>query len=181
MDDLSELYKIIFKLKNTKRQGWLDRNLNSDTIAAHSLGAAIIGWRIADKEKVDPAKIAEFLIIHDLVMVFMEDVTPTGGKYLTKRKLEEKAKHTIAEAFNPKYHDKYLQLFDEYNLQQSLESKVARDADKLDTLLQAESYEIETGRNDILDEFLTTYQDVMKTEAGKNIFQQIKNRHQKRK
>ncbi len=179
--DISNFYSLLEVLKSTKRQGWLDRKLDADTIGSHIFGAVAIGWYLAFQEKVDVSRVIEMLVLHDLVMAKMDDVTPASGKYADKRKLEEDTKGLVKEILPASLQGKYVELFDEFNVQKTLESQVARQADKLETLLQGEVFEIKTGKTDILDEFLVTYANIFRDGVGKEIFDEIKKRHEERK
>jgi putative hydrolase of HD superfamily len=181
MNTIEETYSVVGALKTIKRQGWIDRGLDADSIAAHSHGAMVLGWIMAEEEKVDRNKVTEMLLIHDLVMAKMEDVTPSSGQYEDKKKLEEKAFRLITEILPEKLGKRYETLFAEFQEQRTAEARVAKEADKLETLFQGEVYEESTGRNDILDEFLSTYKFAFSTETGKEIFQGIKARHEGRK
>lgn len=178
---MRDFYSIINSLKFVRRKGWADRGLDADSIAAHAYGAMVLGWLIADKEGVDKSKVLEMLLVHDLVMAKIEDVTPSSGKYAQKRDLEKGAKELVAQALPEGLRDRYVALFDEFRAQESLEAKVACEADKLETLMQGEIYEEKMDKNDVLNEFLTTYASVFQTGTGKNIFEEIKARHEKRK
>lgn len=178
---VKDIYSIINKLKFLKRKGWVDRSLDADSIAAHAYGAMVLGWLIADKEGADKSKVLEMLLIHDLVMAETEDVTPSSGKYSQKKDLEKEAKELVGQVLPGDLKNQYGILFDEFQAQKSSEAKVALEADKLETLMQGEIYETETGKNDILDEFLETYVSVFQTETGKNIFEEVKARHEERK
>lgn len=175
-----DFYTTLNRLKFLQRQGWKDRGLNADTIASHTYSAIVIGWVLAHQAGVKVDKVIEMLTVHDLVMAKMEDVTPNSGKYDQKRNLEEEAKSKIAKLLPKNIQKKYLDLFDEFNAQETPEAKIAKQADKLETLLQGEAYEIETSDTTILDEFLETYKNAFTTKLGKQIFQQIKNRHLER-
>jgi putative hydrolases of HD superfamily len=174
---MNDLYSLIHVLKGMQRKGWVDRGLNADSIAEHAFGAMVIGLYLAQQEKVDSHKVVEMLLMHDLVMAEMEDVTPSSGKYQDKRTLEEQAKQRVVDKLPEGIREEYLSLFDEFNAQETPEAHVAKDADKLETLYQGLSYEQETGRTDILDEFLITYSDIFKTETGKKMFEEIKQKH----
>lgn len=179
--DIFEFYSIVRKLKTTKRQGWIDRKLNADSISDHAYGAMSIGWKLSEMEHVSGKKVVEMLLVHDWIMSSIPDVTPKSGRYTEKDSLEENAKTNIVNALGNTLGKRYLELFGEFKRQDTREAKVAREADKLDTLLQADTYEQETGRNDILDEFLETYSTTFTSISGKSLFEEIKQRHQSRK
>ncbi len=181
INNLFTFYSITRKLKLVKRQGWQDRNLEADSISEHIYGAMNIGWRIAIEEGVDQHKVVELLLVHDWVMTVIPDVTPKSGKYGEKDDLEEKAKTKIVAILGDKLGEKYLNLFEEFKELKTIESRIARESDKLETLMQGDSYEEETGRNDILDEFLETYRAIFTTKTGKLMFGKIEQRHRDRK
>ena len=174
---MNDLYSLIHILKRIKRRGWLDRNLEADSIAEHVFGAMIIGWYLAQLEKVDSNKVVTMILVHDLVMAEMEDLTPSSGKYQEKLSLEEEAKRKVANRLPENLANEYIAMFDEFNAQETEESYAAKDAVKLETLYQGGSFEKETGRKDILDEFLVTYSDVFKTKTGRKLFEEIKDKH----
>ncbi len=181
MKNFVGFYQLIRKLKLIKRQGWKDRDINADTISEHIYGAMSIGWRLAMEEGANHLKVIELLLVHDWVMSIIPDVTPSSGKYNEKDKLENQAKTDIVKIFDRKVGNYYLKLFEEFKSLNTLESKVARESDKLETLIQGEFFEIETKRSDILDEFLKTYHSIFTTKSGKLIFNGIKKRHLLRK
>jgi 5'-deoxynucleotidase YfbR-like HD superfamily hydrolase len=172
---LKLLHSIVVKLKNSPRQGWLDQNLDADSIAEHTCGAAIIGWFISQLEDANHHHVTEMLLVHDLVMSKMEDVTPQSGKYQAKNHLEQLAKHQIAKELPPKIARRYQNLFDEFQAQKTKESQIAREADKLETLLQAIYYQETTNQTDLMVIFLNNYKPIFKTKTGKEIFNQIAN------
>lgn len=81
-------YNLLNKLKFTQRQGWKDRGLDTDSIAAHSYSAIAIGWLLVQQESGDPGRVVGMLTFHNLVMAKMRDVTPSSGKYDQKKKYE---------------------------------------------------------------------------------------------
>lgn len=86
---------MISTLKKTKRQGWIARGLDADTIASHIYGAMSVGFYLAEEEKVNVEKVVQMLLVHDWVMSKIEDVTPQSGKYDKKRQMEEEAKEVV--------------------------------------------------------------------------------------
>jgi len=178
---LKNFYSIIRKLKLTKRSGWINRGLNADSISDHVYGAMSIGWKLANEENVDTNKVIELLLIHDWIMSVVPDVTPVSGKYDEKKDMEENAKSKIVKVLGKKLGQKYLKLFDEFNKQSTMEAKIAREADKLETLLQGDAFEKEANKNDVLDEFLKTYSSIFSTKTGKELFDEIVKDHSARK
>ena len=174
---MNDLYSLIHILKNIQRKGWVERGLDADSMAEHAFGAMMIGWYLAEIEKVDANKVVVMILIHDLVMAEMEDITPSSEKYKDRQALEEEAKQKVADRLPKELGNDYLALFDEFLGQETRESHAAKDAVKLETLYQGLSFEQETGRKDILDEFLITYSDIFKTATGKQMFEEIQQKH----
>jgi putative hydrolase of HD superfamily len=180
-DVLKDFYSIIYPLKRKLRRGWLDRGLDSDTMSAHMHSAMVLGWILAEEEDVDRQRVVEMLLVHDLVMTGVEDVTPHSGKYATKRGLEEKARKRVEKQLPDNLKKVYNELFREFNAQKTKESLVAKEADKLETLLQAECFEEKTQRNDISGTFLDTYEKFFRTKTGKKYYNELKMRERARR
>lgn len=51
--ELKGLLDPLQKIKFVERQGWKQRGVKADTIAAHVLDAVLVGWYLADKEGGD--------------------------------------------------------------------------------------------------------------------------------
>jgi len=185
-NSIKNLHYLVHILKGITRQGWEGRGLPADTIASHTYGAMVLGFTLAKEENVDITKVIKMLLIHDLIMAEIEDVSPTVGKfaspsrYKEKRKMENDAINLVARELPNSIKDEYLSLFEEFQEMKTAEACAAREADKLETLLQGNIYESETGRTDILDEFLVTYKGIFKTKTGKSIYQNVKREHAKR-
>jgi putative hydrolase of HD superfamily len=181
--DIFGLFKPLKKIKFIKRHGWVQRDLEADTIAAHNFDSLHLGWYLAKKEGLDPARIKSLLEVHDLVMVYMEDVTPKSGKYQDKEGLEKEAMKQLAADLPQEMREEYLALLREFQEQKTPGARIAKEADKLATLLQGDAYEEETGRSDIQDEFLGTYASVFEnaTKTSQEIFAIIQQRHKGRK
>ncbi len=181
--DIFGLFKPLKKIKFTKRQGWVQRGLEADTIAAHNFDSLHLGWYLAKKEGLDTVKVKSLLEVHDLVMAYLEDVTPKTGGYGDKDRLEKEAAKKLIANLPEEIREEYASLLQEFEEQKTSEAKLAKEADKLTTLLQGDAYEEETGRSDLQDEFLETYALVFKraSRTSREIFDIIRQRHQKRK
>lgn len=176
MQSVRDLYSIVSALKTTKRRGWIYKGMKSDVIASHIYGSMCIGLYLAKIEKVDSDKVTRMLLVHDWVMAKMEDVTPPSGKYNQKRQLEDKAKNVIADLLPQILRSEYLSLFKEFNDLKTPEAQVAREADKLETLMQGEFFEETTKDYKVLDTFFENYEEIFKTTTGKEIFSNLRQR-----
>jgi len=122
------------KLLRMHRQTLLTDDL-SDNIASHSYRVAIIAWLLADMEKVDTGKTVMMALLHDLkearsgdhnwvhkkyVKIFESEITEDQLGHLPYRSLKSAV--------------------DEYELRESQESLVVKDADLLDEILLLREY-----------------------------------------
>jgi len=55
---------------------------------------------------------------------------------------------------------------------QSQEAKIAKESDKLDTLLQARSYS-KKSKGEFLDEFLESYREYFSSKTGKSLVEEL--------
>lgn len=175
------MYETTSPLSDALRLGWQERNLIPDRYDSHSFHSIGIGSYIALKEGADTQRVSDLLWGHDLVMAIMEDVTPSSGRYGERRKLEEMARIEIVNGLPECLKEKYQLLFDEFLEQKTKESVIAKEADKLETLLRGDDYEKKTGRNDVLDGFFEMYEKYIKTPTARETFDELKKRHENRK
>ena len=175
--DLFNFFNIIEELKHSERQGWKDKEVERprDTIASHSLGASLLGWVLAEKEDLDSNKIVKMLIMHDLIMAYIEDYTPKDQEFDSKKEMERKAFDKLVEDVPEVIRDEFTSLFQELQDQETDEAKLAKEADKLDTLLQARSYNQESDE-EFLQEFLESYRDYFSSETGESMLGELENR-----
>ncbi|MDF2757844.1 MAG: domain containing 2, partial [Thermomicrobiales bacterium] len=78
------LVQFAAKLKSVPRTGWLDRGLDAhrvESVADHSFGVALLAWvcalqRQAEGTPIDPERVLQLAIIHDLAEAKTGDSTP---------------------------------------------------------------------------------------------------------
>jgi putative hydrolase of HD superfamily len=65
------------KLKEMPRTGWVLRKVKRpETIAEHTFRVALVGWLLAEKQKLNVKKAIKIALSHDLCEVYAGDVTP---------------------------------------------------------------------------------------------------------
>lgn len=167
MEDIIDFYKAIEKLKHTHRRGWLKRKIPDakDTIASHSYGATLIGWILAKENNLDVNKVIKLLLIHDLVMAYVPDYTPQEPEYKNKQEIENKAITKLLKALPDSLQEEFVAHFKEYQEAKTEEAQIAREADKLETVLQAHIYSKKTG-TDHQSEFISAYKKYIKSHTG---------------
>ncbi len=131
------------QLKRSKRTGWwLPGVKDPESVAEHSFRTAIIGHLLAVMEGADPARTALLCLFHDTQETRVGDIPSVGRDYLTTAPNEQITDDQVA-AFPAEVGEAVRELVGEYEARTSLEAQVARDADKLECLIQAREYEVQ--------------------------------------
>ena len=135
-------------LKRYKRTGWMIAGIdNPESIAEHSFRTAIIGYLLAVMEGADPAKTAALCLFHDTQETRIGDVPSVGKAYVITAPNPEVTADQVA-GFPAEASQAVRELVEEYEARQSLEARLAKDADKLECLIQAREYQAQ-GHEDV--------------------------------
>ncbi len=154
-----EIFFDFAQLKNLYHQGWLDFGVSkehAETVADHSFGLAMIAYTIAIEYRpdLDPLKVLQLAVFHDLGEIFVGDLTPRDNvSREEKRKRETEA---VQKVFSKLPNgQKYIRAWLDYEDRELPEAKFVEQVDKLELALQASVYE-RIGYNN-LQEFFTYY------------------------
>ncbi|MCO1659731.1 HD domain-containing protein [Pseudonocardia humida] len=141
-DGLAGLAFELGVLKRLRRTGWAHAGVrDAESIADHSMRVAQLASLIAAEEGADAARAALMAIWHDSQETRSGDIPHTARPYMAARidpeaitadqvaGLPEAAAKTVRETVS------------EYEAQTTLEARCARDADKLECLIQAVEYQ----------------------------------------
>ncbi|ASO18744.1 5'-deoxynucleotidase YfbR-like HD superfamily hydrolase [Actinoalloteichus hoggarensis] len=127
-------------LKNLPRAGWQLLGVRQpESVAEHSFRVGVIGMALAAMEGADPGRTAALSLLHDVPETRIGDVPSVGRAYVTTAVPQAVTAHQTA-ALPDELAALFQGLTAEYEDTKSLESKVAHDADKIETLLQAREY-----------------------------------------
>ncbi|MFK0253064.1 HD family hydrolase [Streptomyces sp. NPDC090445] len=142
-DDLSAVARFLYEagtLKHARRTGWWMAGVNDpESVAEHSWRTSVIASVIAELEGADPARAAFLAVWHDTQETRTGDVNHLGKKYAAgadPRAVTADQTAGMPEALASAIRD----LVAEYEAQDSPEAVCARDADKLECLLQGIEY-----------------------------------------
>lgn len=184
------------ELKDEKRTGWQLRNIKDpESVAAHSWGVSLLCMLYAEEEDVEPEHALKLATVHDLPEAKTGDTATRARKAdqeLTdtqKKKLEYKAGKFFADKLETPEIQK---CFEEYQRKETKAAWFVSDMDKIDMCLQALKYEKqgrydkETSNEELeeyedLDEFFATAEPRLKTETGRQLFEEIKQEYEEAK
>ncbi|MEV6905167.1 HD domain-containing protein [Amycolatopsis sp. NPDC051372] len=127
-------------LKRIRRTGWWHVGVRDpESVAEHSMRAAQIAALLAAEEGANPERAAFLALWHDTQETRTGDIPHTAAKYLSKpdpREITADQTASLPDASRTMVRT----AVDEYETRQTLEAKCAKDADKLEMLLQAVEY-----------------------------------------
>jgi putative hydrolase of HD superfamily len=139
------------RLKRLDRTGWVLRGLppGSESVGAHTYGVAVVAMVLADEFRtkdiaVDIEQVLRMALLHDAAEVRMGDLPRTAVTYFgaeVRAQAETAAFRDIVEALGSPLAEAYSGVHLEYELRNSLESRIVKAADLIDLLLQALAFE----------------------------------------
>lgn len=127
-------------LKRIRRAGWWHLGVRDpESVAEHSLRVAQLAALLAAEEGGNPERAAFLALWHDAAETRTGDLPHTAQPYLTKpdpRTITADQTADLPEAAR----DSVCGAVDEYEQRETTEARCAKDADKLEMLLQAVEY-----------------------------------------
>ena len=149
-DDLSAVGRFLYEagtLKQTRRTGWWMAGVRDpESVAEHSWRTSLIATIIAKLEGADPAQAACLAAWHDTQESRTGDVNYVGKKYAPAGDPEAVTSDQTA-GMPEVLASAVRELVGEYEAKESPEAICARDADKLECLLQGIEYKAQGYEN----------------------------------
>ena len=170
-----DFFKTAANLKKIYRQGWIDK-LSLDTpesVADHSYSMAVISMVISDLGNYNSEKIIKMVLLHDLAESKIGDHTPKQLSKEKKNKLENNAFNEIIKNLPDLIKSQYLQIWQEYQENTSLESKLVHQIDKLEMVLQANIYKKDGHSQEKLESFFKSAEIDITDHRLKELFTEI--------
>ena len=128
-------------MKNLPRAGWLLLGIpRAESVAEHSFRVGIIGMMLAAMEGADTGHTAELALFHDAHETRIGDVPSVGRAYVTTAAPEAVTAHQTS-GMPGEVSKMFQALTEEYEANKTTEARLAHDADKIETLLQAIEYQ----------------------------------------
>lgn len=182
--DIKNLTSFLFEIGNLRKvirahqQALLSFDL-SDTIASHSYRVSLIGYFLAKELKADSNKVLKMCLLHDLEETRSSDHNWVHKKYV--KVFEDEIRQDQLK--NLPNSQELLKLSQEYHERETLESKIAKDADLLDEILLLREYawqgnkeaqEWLKGKRDPRNKKMTSHQKMLSTKLAKEIAEEAK-------
>jgi len=143
-DELDSLLNFIAEagmLKRTARSGWAVLGIKGpESVAGHSFRCAVLGYVLAVMEGVDPYRVLSMSLFHDIHEARITDLHKMAQRYMDLGKIEDKVFLEQVSSLPDKVKKGLSSMRREYNLQETKESIIVRDADILECLIQAKEY-----------------------------------------
>lgn len=173
--NMKQIINLIFEwsqLKHIDHEGWRIIGVEKpESVAAHSLRAAQIGYVLAKLEKdTDPFKVCSMIVFHDIEECRIGDIHKIANRYVTSNKDSAvKDQLSTTEDIGKSIFD----LWQEFEYQKSKEGILAKDADLLEMAFAAKEY-IEKGYEHAND-WLISISQRLKSKSAQDLFNELKN------
>lgn len=123
------------KIPRSHQQTLLSQDL-SDNIASHSFRTALIGYFLTENLEADSDKVTKMCLLHDLEEVRTGDQNWLHKSYV--KSFEGEVREDQVEGLENV--EEFEKLSQEYDERETLEAKIAKDADCLDQLMLLKEY-----------------------------------------
>ena len=163
----------IMQLKRTPRSGVTSMGIeNPDSVAEHVLAAAQIAFILGKMEKANAERAALIALFHDNGEARIGDLDKRAAYYLNSKEGEEKAfKEQTQELPGG---NEIIKMFQEFEEKNTPEAIIAKDADKLELIVQVKCY-LDQGINKKAAKMWNHYAaKSLKTDSAKKLFEIIK-------
>jgi putative hydrolase of HD superfamily len=138
-----EIMSIAEKLKNNTRHSWTSSNRH-ESVAEHSWRLSLMAYFVKDEfPDVDINKVILMCICHDLGEAVTGDI-PTFNKTENDRFIENREVHQLLSNLPEPYRTELTMLFMEMQAQETIESKIYKALDRMETLIQHNEADLST-------------------------------------
>ncbi|MCA2224028.1 HD domain-containing protein [Nonomuraea aurantiaca] len=173
-EELSRLAGLLYEiglLKRYKRTGWLVAGVRDpESIADHSFRAAVIASVITALEGGNPERAAFLSLFHDTQETRVTDIPYIGKRYLKAAPNEEVTADQVRGIPEP-VAEMVGGAVGEYEEKSTLEAVCARDADKLECLIQAVEYREQGHQN--VQPWIDSSLAALRTASAKRIADEV--------
>jgi putative hydrolase of HD superfamily len=173
-DELAQLTGFVYEiglLKRYKRTGWLIAGVSDpESIADHSFRAAVLASIVAVMEGAGPERAALLSLFHDSQETRLTDI-PYLAKAYVKQAPNEQVTAEQTRGLPLPVAEMISGGVAEYEDKTSLEARCARDADKLECLVQAIEYREQGNQN--IQPWIDSSLAALQTASGKKLAEEL--------
>lgn len=138
-----EIMSVAEKLKNNTRHSWTSSNRH-ESVAEHSWRLSLMAYLVKDEfPDVDINKVILMCICHDLGEAITGDI-PAFNKTKSDEFIEDREVKQLLGDLPEPYKKELIMLFLEMHEQKTVESKIYKALDKMETLIQHNEADIST-------------------------------------
>lgn len=168
--ELEAITRFIYEsghLKLSKRQGWWQAGIKDpESVAEHSFRVAVIGYVLALMEDADPALTATICLFHDMIETRIGDIPNVAKHYSSPEPPEVITDDQVAGM--PSILARGIKdLVRRYSEQAAPEAILAKDADKLECIMQAREYQTQGYQN--VEPWITSNFAKLKSDSGRRL------------
>jgi len=155
-------------LKKTPRTGYQFLGSGGESVADHSFRTAVIGYALASQEPdADRNKVVLMCLFHDF-----PEARTGDHNYVNKKYVKTDEKRAVQDQVQGlSFGDEIVDLFREFNRCDTLEARLAKDADQLDLILELKG-QLDSGNPNAKD-WLSYAVKRMITDGAKQMAQEI--------
>ena len=172
---IEDFFQTAANLKNIPRQGWIDKLSldNPESVADHTFSMAVMGMVISDLENLNSEKILKMILLHDLAESQVGDIIPDKMPLEEKQRLENSAFNEIVKTLPESMIPNYVEIWKEYQENNSDESDIVHQIDKLEMAFQAKIYQSQGHSKEKLETFYASAKSSITHPKLKELFTKI--------
>lgn len=144
LEDKWEFLKYSLQVKKIERAVLsTDSSTRKENVAEHTYSMSLIFWIfkedfVEEFPKLNVLKVYDLIQIHDIVEIIASDVSTWDHLDSSTQRIsdEKEATKTISKLLSGKKRSEYLDLYDEYEKQETTESKLVKGIDRISPAIQ---------------------------------------------
>ena len=173
---ISDFFFQIAGLKKLPRSGWkIKLGLeNSESVAEHSYMMSVMSMVLSDLKSLNSEKVIKMSILHDWAESKIGDFMPDEIGYDKKSELENYAMAEILELLPEKIQFNYQEIWDEFLIRNTPESRLVHELDKLEMALQAKIYENDVDSEKVKPFIISAVEQIMDPDVKKILMDILK-------
>jgi len=138
---------------------------NGESVAEHSFRTALIGYVLAKMEGGDPYPVVMMSLLNDLHEARINDLHKVGHRYIDFRAAERRASAEQLKGLPSPIREELTQWARELDGRKTAASRIARDADLLECMIQGKEYAFQGHRRAV--DWMTRPRHLLRTKSAK--------------